>query len=68
MNRKVGITKTIQEGKNTVIPEDKFLSVLDLMSKRAFEDACTLTNPRKTSPEDIKKIYLASYYGKEIDF
>lgn len=38
------------------------------MSERAFNDACTLTNPRKTSPADIKKIYLAAYYGKEIDF
>ena len=68
LNRKVGITRTIQEGKNTVIAEDKFLKVLDLMSERAFNDACTLTNPRKTSPADIKKIYLAAYYGKEIDF
>jgi len=68
LNRKVGITRTIQEGKNTVIAEDKFLKVLDLMSERAFNDACTLTNPRKTSAADIKKIYLAAYYGKEIDF
>lgn len=68
LNKKVGIAPTIREGKNTVIPEEDFLKVLDEMSENAFKDACTLTNPRKTSPEDIKKIYQAAYYGKEIDF
>jgi len=68
LNALVGITATIQEGKNTVIEEAKFLEVLDQMAQNAFEDACTLTNPRKTSPEDIKKIYDAAYYGKKVEF
>ena len=68
LNRKVGITRTIQEGKNTVMAEEKFLKGLELMSGSAVNEACTLTNPRKTSAADIKKIYLAAYYGKEIDF
>lgn len=68
LNAQVGITATIKEGKNTIIEEAKFLEVLDEMSKNAFEDACTLTNPRKTSPEDIKKIYDAAYYGKKVEF
>lgn len=68
LNEKVGITKSIKEGKNTIIEENDFEKVLDIMSKNAFEDACTLTNPRDTSPEDIKKIYKAAYYGEEVDF
>lgn len=36
--------------------------------KNALADACTLTNPRQTSAEDIKKIYQAAYYGQKIDF
>ena len=68
LNASVGLTANIKDGKNTVIEEDKFLEVLDKMSENAFKDACTLTNPRETSPEDIKKIYEAAYYGKKIDF
>lgn len=68
LNKKVGIAESISEGENTVIEEDSFLKVLDKMSENAFKDACTLTNPRPTSVEDIKKIYIAAYYGKEINF
>lgn len=68
LNKAVGISATIKDGKNTVIKEDEFLKVLDTMSENAFKDACTLTNPRETSASDIKKIYEASYYGKEIEF
>lgn len=68
LNEKVGITNSIKEGQNTVIAEDSFLSVLDRMAQNAFSDACTLTNPRNTSAEDIKKIYFAAYYGNKIDF
>lgn len=68
LNKKVGISANFKDGENTVIAEDDFLKVLDRMSENAFNDACTLTNPRKTSPADVKKVYEAAYYGKEIDF
>lgn len=68
LNKAVGLSENIKDGKNTIIEEDKFLEVLDKMSENAFKDACTLTNPRQTSKEDIKKIYEASYYGKKVDF
>lgn len=68
LNQRLGLTKAIKDGKNTVITEADFLKVLDLMSERAEADACTLTNPRKPTVEDIKKIYEAAYYGTEVDF
>lgn len=68
LNEAVGISQNIKDGKNTIIEEDKFLEVLDTMSENAIKDACTLTNPRKTSAEDIKKIYKAAYYGEKVDF
>lgn len=68
LSKKVGISYSIKDGKNTIIDEEEFTKVLDKMSKNAFEDACTLTNPRETSPEDIKKIYKCAYYGEEVDF
>ena len=68
LNASVGISANIKDGKNTVIEEKDFEEVLDKMSKNAFADACTLTNPRETSAEDIKKIYKAAYYGEKVDF
>lgn len=68
LNAKLGIAACIKDGKNTPIAEEDFKAVLDRMSKNAYEDACTLTNPRKTSPADVAKIYQAAYYGKKVDF
>lgn len=68
LNAAVGLTNNIKEGKNTEISEEEFKKVLDEMSKNAHADACTLTNPRETSPEDIKKIYECAYYGEKVDF
>ena len=68
LNKAVGLSANIKDGKNTIIEEKDFLEVLDKMSENAFKDACTLTNPRQTSPEDIKKIYHAAYYGEKVDF
>lgn len=68
LNAHVGISMSIRDGNNTIIEEDAFIKVLDKMAENAFKDACTLTNPRETSAEDIKKIYEAAYYGKKVDF
>ena len=68
LNKEIGFASNIKDGMNTVIPEDEFLKHLDEMSEKAFKDACTLTNPRETSPEDIKKIYKCAYYGEKVDF
>ncbi len=68
LNARIGLTRTIKEGPNTVISEEDFLKVLDRMSQRAHADACTLTNPRKPTPEEIKKIYEAAYYGHDVTF
>lgn len=60
MNKRLNIPLTLRE---VEIAEDKFREVLDRMSKNAFEDPCTLTNPRSSSSEDVKKIYESVYYG-----
>lgn len=38
------------------------------MAENAFKDVCTSFNPRKTSVEDIEKLYIALYEGEKIDF
>lgn len=64
LSTKVGIPLTLKEVTEVEISEEQFLSVLDRMSKNAFEDPCTLTNPRQSSVEDVRKIYECAYYGK----
>ena len=63
LNKKLNIPLTLKEVDEVEITEEKFKKVLDRMSKNAFEDPCTLTNPRNTSPEDVKKIYKCAFYG-----
>ena len=64
LNEKLSIPLTLKDVEEVQITEEKFLEVLDRMSKNAFEDPCTLTNPRTSSPEDVKKIYECAFYGK----
>ncbi len=51
--------------KDCGISEKEFLSNLDLLSYRAFEDQCTTANPRYPLVEEIKEIYLKAYYGRK---
>lgn len=46
--------------------EAKFKEVLERMSKNAFEDPCTFTNPRESSPEAVQMIFEHAYEGKDI--
>lgn len=50
------------------ISEEDFKYNLDKISKGAVADACTGTNPRETSVEQMKKLFEATYYGTEVDF
>ncbi|PAB61082.1 iron-containing alcohol dehydrogenase [Anaeromicrobium sediminis] len=66
LNMKLNIPLTFKEVTEVEINEDKFLEVLDRMSKNAFEDPCTLTNPRSSSPEDVAMIYKSAFYGEDM--
>ncbi|MCT4599074.1 MAG: iron-containing alcohol dehydrogenase [Vallitalea sp.] len=63
LNTKLGIPTTLKEVTEVELTEEKFNEVLDRMSKNAFEDPCSLTNPRVPSTEDVKEIYKAAFYG-----
>ena len=60
LKAKIGIKHSIKE---YGIEEQEFLSKLDEMSKQAFDDQCTGSNPRYPLIEEIKEMYLKSYYG-----
>ncbi len=38
------------------------------IAQNAFEDPCTLTNPRQTSPEDLEKILECAFHGEKVVF
>ncbi len=61
MNAELNIPKSF---KDAGIAEKEFLSKVDMLADRAFEDQCTTANPRLPLVEELKKILLDSYYGK----
>ena len=63
LNEQVNLPKSF---KDAGIDEQEFLSKVDLLADRAFEDQCTTANPRLPLVEELKQILLDSYYGKEI--
>ncbi len=50
------------------VPEDIFLKRLPEISKNALADACTGTNPRQPSQEEMEKLLKCCYYDTEVDF
>ena len=48
------------------IDEQDFLSKVDMLADRAFEDQCTTANPRLPLVKELKQILLDAYYGADI--
>ena len=51
--------------KEAGINEQEFLTKVDMLADRAFEDQCTNANPRLPLVSELKQIMLDSYYGNE---
>ncbi len=50
------------------VPEDVFLKRLPEIAKNAIGDACTLSNPRIPTQEEMEKLLKCCYYDTEVDF
>ena len=50
------------------VPEDVFLQRLPEIAKNAIADACTGSNPRQPSQEEMEKLLKCCYYDTEVDF
>ncbi len=50
------------------VPEDIFLERLPEIAKNAIGDACTGSNPRQPSQEEMEKLLKCCYYDTEVDF
>ena len=75
MNNQLNIPQSIKnygeggvKAEKSIIDEKEFLDKLSSVATLAIGDACTGSNPRQPSQEDMEKLLLAVYYDKEIDF
>ena len=50
------------------VPENVFLERVEDMAKNAILDACTGSNPRQPSQEEMVKLLKCCYYDTEVDF
>ena len=50
------------------VPEKVFLERLPEIAANAIADACTGTNPRQPSQEEMEKLLKCCYYDTEVDF
>ncbi len=50
------------------VPEEVFLERLPEIAKNAIADACTGSNPRQPSVEEMEKLLKCCYYDTEVDF
>ena len=75
MNDKLNIPQSIKNyGKDSYpteqgfVPEDVFLERLHDIAVNAIADACTGSNPRQPSVEEMEKLLKCCYYDTEVDF
>ncbi len=64
-NKKLNIPATLKE---FGIVEEEFLSKVDEIAKLAVDDACTGSNPRPITPEQMAELLKCTYYGTKVDF
>lgn len=75
MNDELNIPQAIKnygpggvKAETSIIDEKEFLGKLPDVAANAIADACTGSNPRQPSQEDMEKLLKACYYDLEIDF
>ena len=60
-----GVSISVEQG---FVPENVFLERLPEIAKNAIADACTGSNPRQPSQEEMEKLLKCCYYDTEVDF
>lgn len=64
-NKELNIPKTLKE---FGINEEEFKEKVSHIAELAVGDACTGSNPRSITPEEMEKLLTCTYYGTEVDF
>ena len=68
MNKSLDIPSCIKDYEGGIIDEKEFMDKLPDVAALAISDACTGSNPRTPSQEDMEKLLKGCYYDEAIDF
>ncbi len=68
MNKELNIPCCIKNYEGGIIDEKEFMEKLPKVAELAIGDACTGSNPRIPTQEEMEKLLKACYYGEEINF
>lgn len=68
MNRELNIPTCIRDYEGGIIDEKEFMEKLPEVAHNAVLDACTGSNPRIPSDDEMAKLLKACYYDEKIDF
>ncbi len=67
-NVQLSIPATIQAFEDGMIPEDEFLAKVEDIAANAIGDACTGSNPRQPSQQEMVDLLKCCFYGNPCQF
>jgi alcohol dehydrogenase class IV len=68
MNKALDIPACIRDYEGGIIDEKEFMDKLPKVAALAVDDACTGSNPRSISSEQMEKLLQCCFYDTEVDF
>ncbi len=68
MNKALDIPTCIKDYEGGIIDEKEFLDKLPTVAELAVGDACTGSNPRTITPDQMAKLLTCCFYDQEVDF
>lgn len=68
MNASLDIPDAIKDYEGGIIDETEFMDKLAAVAELAIGDACTGTNPRIPTQEEMEGLLKACYYGEDVAF
>ena len=68
LNVSMNVPLCIKDYEGGIINEEEFNEKLSKVATLAIGDACTGSNPRQPTQEEMEKLLTACFYDKEIDF
>lgn len=68
LNKQLAIPTCIKDYEGGIIDEKEFMDKLPAIAELAVGDACTGSNPRSITPDEMAKLLKCCYYNTEVDF
>lgn len=68
LNEALCIPSRIADYEDGAIDRREFVEKLPQVAQLAVSDACTLSNPRPITPQQMEKLLMCCYDGDEVDF